>query len=236
MSRIAAIREVVSVMVFLVFLAWTEQQVHGQTRSAFGSTGTTGTSATGSRATATGQGGTSLLGSSAGVGGNSQINTDAGATAVSTDFGSGLVGRGDVGSRFIGNQLSQQGGTNQNRRFSSTRAASGQTNTSRLNGNRSSSSSQFGTFRPQQRVAFAYQQRSTAAVAANVTGRLQQTMALKDRLSGLGVQLNKEGQVTLRGQVKSEAARRLAENVIRLEPGVRSVRNELTIQPADSGT
>jgi osmotically-inducible protein OsmY len=40
--------------------------------------------------------------------------------------------------------------------------------------------------------------------------------------------LDDSGQVVMTGQVKSEEQARLAENVVRLEPGVNKVRNELT--------
>ncbi len=58
---------------------------------------------------------------------------------------------------------------------------------------------------------------------------LQQTLGTRVRLNGLKIQVDQNGVVVLRGQVESEHARRLAENLVRLEPGVREVRNELQV-------
>jgi hypothetical protein len=44
------------------------------------------------------------------------------------------------------------------------------------------------------------------------------------------------GTVVLRGQVASESERRLAEGMVRLEPGVRNVRNLITIAAPRAGT
>jgi len=45
------------------------------------------------------------------------------------------------------------------------------------------------------------------------------------------MQIDAEGVVTLRGTVESASARKLAEVMARLEPGVRKVVNELEVQP-----
>ncbi|MCA9080559.1 MAG: BON domain-containing protein, partial [Planctomycetaceae bacterium] len=42
-------------------------------------------------------------------------------------------------------------------------------------------------------------------------------------------EVNAEGQATLRGQVADEDQRKLAAAYVRLEPGVRSVVNELSV-------
>ena len=48
-------------------------------------------------------------------------------------------------------------------------------------------------------------------------------------LRGVAFEMDSEGIVTLRGEVETTAARQLAANVVRLEPGVRKVVNELTV-------
>jgi osmotically-inducible protein OsmY len=73
-------------------------------------------------------------------------------------------------------------------------------------------------------------------VAETITARLTQSVTTTQQIKGLNVQVDDQGLATLTGQVESEAARRLAENLIRLEPGIRAVRNELTVQPTGSGT
>ncbi len=49
-------------------------------------------------------------------------------------------------------------------------------------------------------------------------------------LSGVSVVAGEAGAVTLKGEVSSDSDRRKAERLIRLEPGVRSVVNELTVK------
>jgi hypothetical protein len=48
-------------------------------------------------------------------------------------------------------------------------------------------------------------------------------------LRGVAFDMNSEGIVTLRGEVATVSARQLAANLVRLEPGVRKVVNELTV-------
>ena len=50
----------------------------------------------------------------------------------------------------------------------------------------------------------------------------------EEGLSGVSVAVN-DGKVTLRGQVNSEESRKLAGMLVALEPGVRSVQNDLTV-------
>ena len=60
----------------------------------------------------------------------------------------------------------------------------------------------------------------------------QLTKLLEGRVGGgIYVQVAADGQVTLRGRVPSEDVRRLAAALVRLEPGVRRVRNELVSVP-----
>jgi len=221
-----------------------------QARSLFGNTGG-GSGA----ANSSSQGFNPFQSGTAGVSGNSSINTDAGTTAINTDFGTGLVGRSTATSGFVGTQnASQQGRSNANstRRLTSTRTqsttnrnSSGRNTNSRFGTNSrfSTSSGRFGstttslgTFRPQQRIAFHYSPPSPKAVTTTIQVRLDRITSATQRLRGLNVQVGQKGQVTLIGQVESEATRKLAENLIRLEPGVRSIRNELTVQPGSSGT
>jgi len=210
-----------------------------QTRSLFGSQGSGGNSSSAAGATANSRNGSSVLGSTAGVSGNTNINTEAGATAVSTDFGTGLVGRSDNAGRFVGNQFATELGrggasASSNRRFARSQTANTRSLGSTNRSSRSGNGSNLGTFRPQQKIAFAYVAPPTSAIGSVVTTRLDKIMSRTRQLRGLNLQINETGQVTLQGRVESAAARRLAENLVRLEPGVRSIRNELTVRATDS--
>jgi hypothetical protein len=80
--------------------------------------------------------------------------------------------------------------------------------------------------RPRHRVAFDYQPIETAAVTTNLRTHLQ---PVSNRVSGVQVEVDPQGRAILRGAAASEDARRLAEALARLEPGVRSVDNQITV-------
>lgn len=48
-------------------------------------------------------------------------------------------------------------------------------------------------------------------------------------LKGMTIDVTPQGDVTLRGEATSLQASKLAANLLRMEPGVRSVRNELIV-------
>jgi len=61
---------------------------------------------------------------------------------------------------------------------------------------------------------------------------LQKISARNPQLTGLSVSLNANGVAVLQGTVPSAEASRLAANLLRLQPGVRSVDNQATVEPA----
>jgi osmotically-inducible protein OsmY len=81
--------------------------------------------------------------------------------------------------------------------------------------------------RPQQRIAFPHNRVLPEQVRTNVGVRMANLA--DERFSNTEVVLNSAGHIVLRGQVATEEARKLAEAVARLEPGVRQVQNELII-------
>ncbi|MCS7238701.1 MAG: BON domain-containing protein [Thermoguttaceae bacterium] len=81
-------------------------------------------------------------------------------------------------------------------------------------------------------AGFQYEPPAPPSVASTLQTRLE-----KAGLPGVGssVQVAVEGDVVvLRGSVSSSHQRLLAENLARLEPGVRQVRNELVVEPSAS--
>ncbi len=92
------------------------------------------------------------------------------------------------------------------------------------------------SIQPSLRLGFEPPVRPAGQVSENLETRMQQVSArpgrlteIKPELNGVKVNVASDGVVTLRGEVRSESARRLAANVIRIEPGVRKVINELTV-------
>ncbi len=211
----------------------------GGTGGITGNLGATGFgSATGGSGAARGAAGAGALGAAnpfaAGAGG-----TGFGATGAQGGIGaagaanSGFIGRNN--GTFAGNSRAGQtglGGTGAGaaRNFNRTgNSAANELRNSNLNGPRERTTSQI---RPRQKVAFDYNVKAPATVAANATVRLDRITLKNPSLKGIVVAVE-DNQIVLRGRVKTEEQARLAENLVRLEPGVRSVRNELEIeQPA----
>lgn len=228
-----------------------------QSSSLFGSSGplsTTGNAA--QRGLTNGLGGRQLgatggLGTSGtgGLGGQSAnpLGTQAGTTQLgqlSGTVGQGFVGRSENVGRLVGQRLSgQQGATSTNRNFR------GVTNTGRTGragttvggtgGGGFIPGAQGGTgpqttLRPVLRVAFRYPQRQATTIRTSVTKRLRELKLRQTRFSGVTATLDEGGEVVLRGTVASEETKTLAGNFVRLEPGVRSIRNELVVQSTAS--
>jgi len=211
----------------------------------FGSTNTAGSSRNQTGPTSAGAGGTA--GGTAGAAGQGPtVNTDAGTGGVNTQFGSGFVGRSDNAGRFVGNQfVGQQGGGGAAARFNTFgggragnfgggrggRGGRGTTGGFRMPGQ----ASRTRTVRPRHRIAFSYTRRSTSSVELALSARLTRLTARRSSLEGVTLAVADGGTVTLSGQVPDPVARRIAANLVRMEPGVRSVTNELTVVVAADG-
>jgi osmotically-inducible protein OsmY len=62
-----------------------------------------------------------------------------------------------------------------------------------------------------------------------LTTQLATLASQREDIDQVNVLLNKQGQATVEGRVASEATRKLVEMLVRLEPGVRSVKNQLAV-------
>ena len=145
-----------------------------------------------------------------------------------------FLGQGNSPQNFLGrNQRTQTQNNNQNRQNNNNR---GQGNSGQNDNNQNSQGQQNQdpkrAIRPQLRVAFDELPRPTVEIRSTLQPRfdsLNQTPALRS----VAYELDAEGVVVLRGTVDTPSQRRLAENVVKLEPGVKKVRNELTLnEPA----
>lgn len=181
------------------------------------------------------------FGSSAGRAGSQQ----AGNGLIDTNLGQpqgGFVGNNDNAGRFVGSaQAGRQQIVGQNRNGQMNRGnRNGGNNRGQQNNNQNFMQQQMGgnpaqqqrQVRPQLRLGFEYNPPAAATLDATLSTRFEK---LTERLNTRGkfgdVRVTAEGQaVTLRGQVASENDRRLAGIMARMEPGVSSVQNELTVQ------
>ena len=88
--------------------------------------------------------------------------------------------------------------------------------------------------RPRQRVAFEYPVPKGEILHTTLQTHLTRVAIRNPALSSVQLTTNPGGEIVVRGAVKSEADAKLAVNLLRLEPGVRTVRSELTFPAADA--
>ena len=82
--------------------------------------------------------------------------------------------------------------------------------------------------RPTFKVAFDEPPKLTTEVRSTLQPRFD-SLSQTPSLRGVAYELDTDGVVVLRGTVDTPAQKRLAENVVKMEPSVKKVRNELTL-------
>ena len=88
------------------------------------------------------------------------------------------------------------------------------------------------SIRPQQKVSFDVPKIPYEELNTTLNSRFER-VTRQPALRGVTVDLDADGVVVLRGEVATPSQKQLAANMVRLEPGVKKVRNELTlIEPA----
>ena len=178
-----------------------------------------------------------------------------GSTGMGGMGGQTGLGQNQQGGNFIGGNANQQqflgtNGQNQNQGRgtgmngmmnqpgNANRGNRGNMNTMNSmlgNGNSNGSNNSVSAIRPRQKVAFEYPVPKTDALQSTLQTQLTRISLKKPSLSNVLVSTNPGGEVVLRGAVKSESDARLAASLVRIEPGVQSVRNELTFPPPADG-
>jgi hypothetical protein len=138
---------------------------------------------------------------------------------------SGFVGR--TNTAMAGNSRAGQTTGTTNRQTS--RANTGGNNFQPQNQPQTSSLTRSSTIRPRQRLGFEVAARPTEKIVSTISTRIDKIALKKPALKQVNVELRGE-QIVLSGKVKSINDSKLAENLLRLEPGVRSIRNELEIE------
>ena len=186
---------------------------------AFAQRTTTGGGVTGQQSLGRAAGGGGFEAGNAEIG---ELSLDAGsAEGVNREFGDGLVGRGDSTGRFVGNESVQ------NTTGGRQRATFNAINRQRATLPRPPASPVRATLR----VNFpplAVNPRLTAGIIGR--SRQASERAL-DRLSPKFRSARRGETAVLVGSAESEQQRRLAEALLRLEPGVRRVENRATVTP-----
>ena len=179
-------------------------------------------------ASLTGAGGqTGLLGGAqAGMGATGQqtgglLGLSTGTNLIGTGAPAGMTGQ--PGQQGQMNRQGQQNRPNANRRPGGTQnrnqpnqAAAGAANQQKT------------TVRPQLVVAFDYPQHDADTTRTALTTRFAK-LASKSQFKGIEIETDGNS-VVLRGEVDSDRTSRLATILARMEPGVKRVRNELTVK------
>lgn len=195
-----------------------------QANSLFGNSSPTNTGGgTANRGSAVGGagGGTQLQGNAltGGIG-----TTELGDLANTVGQGA-FVGRSDNTGRFVGNANASQQTNNSQQRFRGVQNTGGRN----VQPGANSGGQTRLTVRPVHRVAFSFQSRTPAKLQSALTRQFVKLASRNPRFQGLTLALNGSSEVVIRGTVKTESARRLAAAMAKLEPGVRSVKNEIVV-------
>jgi len=166
-----------------------------------------------------------------GMGGNGMgaLGQNQGGGFIGGNNNQGLIGRNNQNQNGMGGMngmMNQFGGGNMNR------GQRGNLNMNSINSmfgnNNNSNANTAPPIRPRQKVAFDYPVPKGDALQTNLQVQLTAVAKRNPKLSNVLVSTGDAGEVILRGAVKTEADAKLAEHLVRFEPGVRSVRNELT--------
>jgi len=214
-------------------LAWAST-VSAQTQSLFGNRGPSSQIGSNLRGSITG--GTTTFGS---LGGQQVGGSQLGGTNTATQ--GGFVGRDDNTGRFVGDQRgtpqqSQGGGGRQfGNRGGGNRATGRAFGDGGQFGGRGNQGSARRIVRPRQEIAFTYRRPETSQINSSLRIRFQQISLRQPALRSVLVVLDEQGAATLTGQVNSAETMRLAAIMVRLEPGVRSIKNELIVGESPTG-
>tara|TARA_B100000029_G_scaffold368498_2_gene362057 strand:- start:214 stop:909 length:696 start_codon:yes stop_codon:yes gene_type:complete len=159
-----------------------------------------------------------------------------GAAPVLQDFGTGFVGSGQNQGQFVGSRTSGQ-----------QQVIGGNSGFNMLGGGRGGRGGGMGRFtmpgqagrtnsrkrvRPRHRVAFTFSRTSTVAAQTSLRTRFADLIKRRPEFRGVEVTVAKAGEMRLTGKVPTESAGRLMAALVRMEPGVRKVYNDLTVAVA----
>lgn len=203
--------------------------------SAFGSIGSSGLGGT-SGFGATGGSGSTGFGAQNGQGTNGQTGFGGQNQLGANGNNGGLLGRNTNQNQLLGRNVQTQGaGGNNNlgggRGGGGNRGNNGN-NALNGGGGNGGSTNQTPLVRPRQKVAFDWPQPKTAAIQITLETRLTKLSVKSPGMKSIMVAVEGKGEVVLRGEVDSESESKLAERSLRLEPGVWTIRNELTFPAA----
>lgn len=212
----------------------------GLTRSATSASGFTsqfgGTNSLGGQ-TGAGALNTSGLGQQTNGMAGPQISTQLGELSQTIGQG-GFVGGSDTAGRFVGNvqagqqsiQATQTGTAGRGGQFGGGQFGNrGGSTFNQQSGFNQGGAQGRRVVRPRLQIAFEHPRPATTAVQTNLNSQFTRLRTSRPELQGVQIQMGDDREVVLRGRVDSENDKKLAAMLARLEPGVRTVKNEITI-------
>lgn len=211
----------------------------GTGSTSFGNMGSLGTSGGGGM----GAGGMGAGGMGMGMGGMGQGGM--GQQGMGGQQGGNFIGTNANQNQFLGrNGQGQQGAMGMNgmmNQLGGNRGGAGRNNGNNVNtmnsmfgGANNSNANNQPVIRPRQKVAFEYTVAKGEVLQTKLQNHLTKVALRNPNLTNVMLTTDGGGEVTMRGAVANEAQAKLAANLLRLEPGVRTIRNELTFPPAKS--
>ena len=177
--------------------------------------------------------GSALGGALGGAGGFGQSGMAGGANGQQQ--GQNFLGRTANPNQFLGRttqgatgQMGNQGQTGANRGRAANRGGLQQNNLAnqQMNGQNGGggNANQLPPIRPRLTVGFDYPKIQTS----NISGKLETRLTKRKGMQDIKISAEPSGELVLKGQVASVDLAKMAENMLRIEPGVQNVRNELT--------
>lgn len=163
--------------------------------------------------------------------GNSQFGLTTMGTVQNLTPQNGFIGRSDAAQNsFIGRSNAQNAANNAGQGRNFNRANTGGSTQNQFNAGQTGP--KVPAFRPQMRVAFTAPPLPLSNVQTSMGHSFDRIKERNEKLRGVQFEVNADRSVTLRGQVDTAGAKKLVEFLAMLEPGVRKVKNELTVATA----
>lgn len=195
----------------------------GATSGGFGApTGTAGAAAAG-----TGQAGAGTLTGNTNVPGGNNIGLQSGLNQFGADVGQGFTGGGNLTGGFVGNRFAGQSVGAQTPSFN---IPGGGGNANRFTP-RNNTGTRERVIRPRQKIAFDYEPPAVTDVRTAVTRQYRTLSTRRPGLESVTIEVGEGRAAVLTGTVPDENSRKLAAALARLEPGIRTVKNELKVAP-----
>lgn len=210
----------------------------GSSSSGMGGSSGSSMGGSGGRSTTGGSNGSSF-GSANGRGGAGQNGAGGMNQPQLSEFGSAgnqigqgsFVGRSNNSGRFVGQAQAGQQQSMSRSNFGGQGGRGGQNGNNNQNFGQGNQTQNTRKIRPQMKLGFTNPPMATTAVSNTLAVRLTAAQASLGSVENVNLKLDDAGVVTLTGRVESPEAKSLAAAILRLEPGVRKVVNDLEVAP-----